>query len=171
MFEIAFAVDNLFIDLSAGGGAADFATRFPEVYNPAWKGLGAKSADILVPLGNNDFALLGAEGFLVGFDGAFSGKVSGAWTNTGAGTFREVRAEIDLRNNDFVKGEISCTLDFKQALKDVAAKADQVDASDGDADQQALIGHVSNRYGQIDTEALSLDGQVALQRRPGLHRH
>jgi hypothetical protein len=160
LLDIAFAVDGLFIDLSAGGGAADFATRFPEVYSPAWKGVGAKSADILIPLDQNDFAILGAEGFLVGFDGGFSGKVSGTWTNTGTGTFRELRAEVDLRNNHFVKGELSCTLDFEPALKEVAAQGGGADSGDVAGKQGQLIDKVSNKYGQIDTDTMSLDGHV-----------
>ena len=133
LFDIAFGVQKLFVDLSATNGVADFKSRFADVYTASWKGIGAQRIDVVVPV-EDMFFNASAEGFLVDFDGNFTGDFSLAWQNPAGEIIKAIDAEISLRENEPRRGEIGVTVD----LNGVKEAADRPAA--GRLDRLALHG-------------------------------
>jgi hypothetical protein len=131
LFDIGLGLDRLFIDLSATNGVADFRTRFADVYTASWKGIGAQQIDIVVPV-EDTFINASATGFLVDFDGAFTGDFTLAWRRPAGPRLTAVDAEISLRENVPLRGEIGVTIDLdgvKQVADQPAAGASTASGS------------------------------------------
>ncbi len=110
-------VNKLFIDLSTTG-TTTFAGLFPEVYDPTWRGIGAADIVLLYPINaaEKEFIAAGVSGFLMGFDGKFSGSFNFSYTNAKpTATINYVTAELQIRNDEFVRSEVHLGMVLKKA--------------------------------------------------------
>ncbi|HEX2125795.1 MAG TPA: hypothetical protein VHF45_04470 [Thermoleophilaceae bacterium] len=158
LFDIAFGVQKLFVDLSATNGVADFKSRFADVYTASWKGIGAQRIDVVVPV-EDMFFNASAEGFLVDFDGNFTGDFSLSWQNPTGEIIKAIDAEISLRENDPRRGEFGVTVD----LNGVKEAADRPTANASTASPSTAETERANRAKEefaLRKADLDFDGQV-----------
>ena len=121
LLEAGFSIDKLFLDLTETG-ATNFSAMFPEVYNPAWKGIGAKEIDVLIPINKatKEFIVAGIEGFLYGFDGFFSGKAKLAYNSANTEhLLKSLTGEVEIRNNEIISSELSATWNLHRATNTI----------------------------------------------------
>jgi hypothetical protein len=157
-FDIAFGVQKLFIDLSATNGVADFKSRFAEVYAASWKGIGAQRIDLVVPVEDKFFNAT-AEGFLVDFEGRFTGDFSLSFQNPTGKVLKAIDAEISLRENDPRRGEVGVTVDLngvKDAADTPAAAASTASPSTAET---ARVDRAKEEFALRKAD-LDFDGQV-----------
>ena len=123
--RLGLSIETLFVDLSSSA-ATPVSGLFPEVYDPRWKGVGAKSIGLHVPVDDKGTEWVNAtlDGFLIGFDGKVSLKGAISHKITGPGpTVREVTGELDIRNNEIVKGAFAAEVDLQKAAEATNAAA------------------------------------------------
>lgn len=113
--NLGLYVDQLFVDLS-NSASTDFTGLFPEVYDPTWKGFGAKNVTFLYPIDEGEFISGGAQGFLYGMDQGISGNFHINYTGDTDKKVRQATGEIELRNNQFVKSQVTVDLNMKKLL-------------------------------------------------------
>ncbi len=158
LFDVAFGVQKLFLDLSATNGVADFKSRFSDVYTASWKGIGAQRIDVVVPV-EDMFFNASAEGFLVDFDGQFTGDFSLSWQNPAGEIVKAIDAEISLRENEVRRGEIGVTVDLNGA-KDAADRPTAAAATTSPAPAEtAQVDRAKEEFALKKSE-LDFDGQV-----------
>ncbi|NOX93053.1 MAG: hypothetical protein GXP18_11590, partial [Gammaproteobacteria bacterium] len=138
--NLGLYIDKLFLDLSSTG-TTSFAGLFPEVYDPTWKGLGAKEITLLFPVKDEprEFIAAGVDGFLLGFDGLFSGSFNFNYTNDDENAdIKWVRSELQIRKNEFIQTDIAIGFNLEKALDKMEADASNQDTSSGNADEQSI---------------------------------
>jgi len=122
--DLGLYIDKLFIDLS-DSEATTFAGLFPEVYDPSWKGIGAGNIVLLFPIDIEDkeFIVAGVSGFLLGFDGRFSGTFNFEYNHLkpSAGV-KWLTSELEIRNNEFIRSEVHFGYDLKKAAEELDPK-------------------------------------------------
>ena len=125
LLGIGLSLKDLFLDLSETT-ATPISGLFSEVYDPSWKGIGAKKIGLHMPLDDTDDRWVNAslEGFLVGLDGRFSaqGTLNYSAPDT-KGLLLSATGELDIRNNEVVKGAFSLGLNLDKSAKAVNAAA------------------------------------------------
>lgn len=135
--NVGLYVDQLFVDFSSSA-ATSFTNMFPEVYSPAWKGFGAKEVTLLYPVEEGEFIFGGAQGFLYGIDQGLSGNFNINFSTTDTTKrVRQASGEIELRNNQFVKSQVTLDLNLKRLLVDAESAAGE-QAVNGSADETSL---------------------------------
>lgn len=157
-FDIAFGVEKLFVDLSGTNGVADFKSRFADVYNASWKGIGAQRLDIVIPV-SNTFINASAEGFLVDFDAAFTGDFSIAWHRPAGETLKAIDAEVSLRENCPRRGEIGVTLDLNGVTKKADEPAKNASTASESSKETARADQAKQEFALRKAD-LDLNGQV-----------
>ncbi|HUM67639.1 MAG TPA: hypothetical protein PLK31_02180 [Chloroflexota bacterium] len=132
--KVGLYVDQLFVDFSSNA-ATDFIGMFPEVYDPSWKGFGAKNVTFLYPVDENEFISGGAQGFLYGVDQGISGNfhINYATTDTSKWV-RQATGEVELRNNQFVKSQVSVDLNLNKLMGagETAVNQKPIDGTDSE---------------------------------------
>lgn len=158
LFDIGIGVENIFVDLSATNGIADFKSRFPDVYKASWKGIGAKRIDLSVPV-KDMFFNASADGFLVDFDGNFTGDFSLSWQNPTGELIKAIDAEISLRENDPRRGEIGVTLDLNGVKKEADTPTKNASTASSSAAETQRANDTSAEFA-LRKDNLDFDGQV-----------
>lgn len=141
LLEAGFAIDKLFLDLTETG-ATNFSALYPEVYDPSWKGIGAKEIDVLVPIDKDDkeFIVAGIEGFLYGFDGMFSGKAKLTYTSSNANhLLKSIAGEVEIRNNEVITSELSAIWNLHKASNRVRNTAASATANTNTASENNVV--------------------------------
>ncbi|MEJ7736995.1 MAG: hypothetical protein WKF97_06175 [Chitinophagaceae bacterium] len=155
-------VDELFIDLTSDA-TTSFAGLFPEVYNPSWKGIGAKEITLLFPVdeGEKEFMAMGVQGFLLGFDKQFSASFILNYSNNKPGALlKEVRGEVQIRNNEFVKAEVSIAIDLSRGVEKLNVEPDDDTIDTGATDsEKKLVEETKAKTSQQDPIA-SIEGII-----------
>ena len=142
--KLGISIKTLFVDLSSSA-ATPVSGLFPEVYDPRWKGVGAKSIGLHVPLDDKGGEWVNAvlDGFLLGFDGRVSFKGTIAYkVNDPGPTVREVSGELDVRNNEIVKGAFAAVVDLQKATEAVSDSAIGTSSPGLTAAQQNIVSTV-----------------------------
>lgn len=158
LFDIAFGVQKLFVDLSATNGVADFKSRFADVYTASWKGIGAQRIDLVVPV-EDMFFNASAEGFLVDFDGNFTGDFSLSWQNPTGAVVKAIDAEISLRENEPRRGEVGVTIDLN-GVKDAADRPAQNASTASPSSAETAQMERAKQEFALRKADLDFDGQV-----------
>lgn len=171
LLETGFVIDKLFLDLTETG-ATNFSALYPEVYDPAWKGIGAKNIDILIPIDkeNNEFVSAGIEGFLYGFDGLFSGKADITYTsNNNDHLLKSLSGAVEIRNNEVIGTELSAIWNLHKASDRVRSTTSSAAANTTTTNQGNVVHTARN---QTDTQSDNLvDFNGDLKTKIGLIRH
>lgn len=156
-------IDQLFLDLSSTA-TTSFSDLFPEVYSPAWQGIGAKEMTLLFPVdaATQEFIAAGVQGFIYGFDGLLSATFNFQYNNTSSDAkLKTVAAEIEIRNNEFIRSEVEVGLDMDKILGQVANDGNAVDVSSGTAAEQDLANTARTRV--ASQSPVSLNGELRFQ--------
>jgi hypothetical protein len=133
-------VDRLFIDFS-DSGTTGFSGLFPEAYDASWKGFGAADVTFLYPVDEEkkEFINAGVKGFIFGFDDKFSASFNFNYINPDPeARIRYTNAEIEIRNNEFLRSEMHLGFDLKRALEKVdpgSADTGSIDTGGTDAEK------------------------------------
>lgn len=156
-------IDKLFLDLSTTA-TTSFSGLFPEVYNPTWQGIGAKEMTLLFPIdeAKEEFISAGVQGFIYGFDGLLSASFNFQYNNTGADAkLKTVSAEIEIRNNEFIRSEVEVGIDMDKILDQVASEGNAADVSTGTAAEQDLANTTRTRVAA--QSPVSINGELRFQ--------
>ncbi|MCG6901914.1 MAG: hypothetical protein LJE68_04460, partial [Rhodobacter sp.] len=139
--KVGLSVTDLFVDLSASA-ATPVSGLFPEVYAPGWTGLGAKSIGVHYPVDKaaDEWVNAALDGFVLGFDGKVSlkGRINFS-TNDDTKLLRAVSGEIDIRNNEVVRGALALDLNLEKAAKSVSTAASGTATTGLSSKQQSLL--------------------------------
>jgi len=162
-FNVGLTVKDFFLDLSANE-ATDIAKLFPEVYDPSWKGIGAKSVGIFVPIDRDEGQFVAAEleGFLYGFDGRFSARGEIAYTDTDSEhLIKQIQGAIDIRNNEPIRSELAVTMDLRSAAERTHAHTKGASTGSLNLTQQDLVNKCRAGTDEArDRPAFDLSGQL-----------
>ena len=171
LMETGFVIDNLFLDLTETG-ATNFSALYPEVYDPSWKGIGAKEIDVLIPIDKDtkEFIVAGIDGFLYGFDGLFSGKAKLAYTsNNTEHLLKSISGEVEIRNNEVITSALSAVWNLHKASDRVRTTSSSATANTNTSNQNDVI---QTERTETDTQGANLvDFNGDLKTKIGLLRH
>ena len=153
--HVGLSLQDLFIDLSASA-ATPVSGLFPEAYAPSWTGVGAKSIGIHYPISKIDDEWVNAtlDGFLLGFDGKVSAKGKVVYsTGETDKLVRAVTGEIDIRNDEVVRGALELDLDLEKATDSVGKAAGATTGQGLSSAQQSLLTTARNDTGTATSNA------------------
>jgi len=156
-------IDKLFLDLSTTA-TTSFSGLFPEVYNPSWQGIGAKEMTLLFPIdeAKQEFISAGVQGFIYGFDDLLSASFNFQYNNTDTDAkLKTIAAEIEIRNNEFIRSEVEVGIDMDKILGQVASDGDAADVSGGTAAEQDLANTTRTRVAA--QPPVSINGELRFQ--------
>lgn len=156
-------IDKLFLDLSTTA-TTSFSGLFPEVYNPAWQGIGAKEMTLLFPIdtATQEFISAGVQGFIYGFDDLLSASFNFQYNNTDTtAKLKTIAASIEIRNNEFIRSEVEVGIDMDKILGQVATDGNAADVSAGTAAEQDLANTTRTRVAA--QSPVSINGELRFQ--------
>jgi len=161
--RLGLSIKTLFLDLSSST-ATPVSGLFPEVYDPLWKGVGAKSIGMHLPIDDKGTEWVNAtlDGFLIGLDGrvSLSGKVEHLNTSPGQ-KVHKVTGELDVRNNEIIKGAFGAEIDLKNAAEAASTAASGSTNPGLSQTQQNILSRVNQDVTQAKSKpAFSLDGNL-----------
>ena len=134
-------------------------TRFADVYTASWKGIGAQRIDVVVPV-EDMFFNASAEGFLVDFDGNFTGDFS-LWPGEPGGRgLKAIDAEISLRENVPRRGEIGVTIDLNGVKEAADQPAADASTASGSRPPRPSAPTARRQEFALRKDDLDFDGQV-----------
>jgi hypothetical protein len=110
--KVGISLKDLFVDFSSTA-ATPVSDLFAEVYAPSWTGVGAKEIGIHFPIDKaaDEWVNATLDGFMLGFDGKSSLKGKVAYSNNATTKLiNSVAGEIDIRNNEVVRGALELGL-------------------------------------------------------------
>ncbi len=163
VLELGLSIDTLFLDLSAEA-STPVSGLFPEVYDPRWMGVGAKSFGLHVPIDEDGTEWIKStlDGFLLGFDGRVSLNGTIAHRDVTPGVkVRRVEGELDIRNDEVVKGAFGVEVDL-QGVADAVSKAATASSKPGlTGTKKDIVDSVENDVAEAKTKPnFDLDGNL-----------
>lgn len=165
LLDAGLVIDKLFLDLTETG-ATNFSSMYPEVYNPAWKGIGAKEIDIIIPIdkSNKEFIIAGIDGFLYGFDGLFSGKANLTYASTNdEHLLKSISGEVEIRNNEIIKSELSAVWNLQKATEQINNGTSSANAETQTDNQNDIINKVRNQTNEQSDNLVDFNGDLKTQ--------
>jgi hypothetical protein len=165
-YHIGLGIEQLFVDLSSGA-ATPVSGLFPEVYAPSWKGVGAKSVGLYIPVDDAGSQWVSAtlDGFLLDFDRRLSCKGSIDYRSTESShKIREAKGEIDIRNNEVIRGAFGLVLDLQRAAEDVNAAVSGGSRQGLGQPQKDVANRVEQQLNrQKGQQSVPIDGDLKLR--------
>ncbi len=152
--DVGLYINKLFIDFTESA-ATGFTQMFPEVYDPSWKGFGAKEATLLYPINTKEneeeFIYSSVLGFMYGIDHGFSGKFNIAYvSNDVSKTIGKVSGEVEIRNNCFLKSSLAVDINFKKIIGAAETDANETDTSNISSEDQDFLNAMKELRGDVD---------------------
>jgi hypothetical protein len=161
--KLGLSVKTLFLDLSSSA-ATPVSGLFPEVYDPRWKGVGAKSIGMHLPVDDQGTEWVNAtlDGFLIGLDGKVSLNGTVEYLNNSPGQkVRKVTGELDVRNNEIIKGAFGGEIDLRSAAEAASTAASGSSQSGLSQNHQNILSKVNQDVTDAKSKpAFSLDGNL-----------
>ena len=164
LLNLGLYVKDLFIDLSATG-ATNFSAIFPEAYDPAWKGVGAKEITFIFPVDKDEqeFIVAGVESFLYGFDGLFSGKFKFLYTNSEENKLiKEADIHLEIRQDEIYKSTGSVTFNYKKVAEKTANNGVNQNVDSGSTADKELAEKTKTTFGENSGD-LAFNGLLKAQ--------
>jgi hypothetical protein len=150
LLNLGLYVKDLFIDLSATG-ATNFSASFPQAYDPAWKGVGAKEITFIFPvdIDEQEFIVAGVGSFLYGFDGLFSGKFKFLYTNSEENKLiKEADIHLEIRQDEIYKSTGAVTFNYKKVAKKTADNGMNQNVDSGSTADKELAEKTKTTFGE-----------------------
>ncbi|MEO0475521.1 MAG: hypothetical protein AAF085_06070, partial [Planctomycetota bacterium] len=161
--DTGLSIDTLFLDLSSSA-ATPVSGLFPEVYDPRWKGVGAKSLGIHIPVDEKEDQWINAklDGFLYGLDGKLSFKgLLEYFDDRDDKKVRKVSGELDIRNDEIIRGALGVELNLERTTEAVSAAASGATSTDVTTKQQGILDSVKDSVTEAkDKPAFAFEGNL-----------